>query len=191
MFARGAAVKQYHTSILRYKLTTLLRCAGRSFLASPRKEPKKATWGRRSDCAVVTLLHFGTTPDSPNSPSPKTPSQRSTMVQHAFQPFMERVQYGRICGFREDGNGQVCRGGLFCTMDFGNGLPRRAAHSSQRRGKRNIFRLNAHNQKQNHVIARPQRGRGNPYSLQCVALLGHQAAFSISAINLNLQGGAS
>ena len=35
---------------------------------------KKATWGRRSDCAVVTLLHFGTTPDSPNSPSPKTPS---------------------------------------------------------------------------------------------------------------------
>ena len=35
---------------------------------------KKATWGRRSDCAVVTLLRFGTTPDSPNSPSPKTPS---------------------------------------------------------------------------------------------------------------------
>ena len=47
---------------------------GRSFLASPRKEPKKATWGRRSDCAVVTLLRFGTTPGSPNSPSPKTPS---------------------------------------------------------------------------------------------------------------------
>ena len=74
MFARGTAFKQYHSSILRYKLATLLRCAGRSFLASPRKEPKKATWGRRSDCAVVTLLHFGTTPDSPNSPSPKTPS---------------------------------------------------------------------------------------------------------------------
>ena len=74
MFARGAAFKQYHLSILRYKLTTLLHCVGRSFLASPRKEPKKATWGRRSDCAVVTLLHFGTTPDSPNSPSPKTPS---------------------------------------------------------------------------------------------------------------------
>ena len=35
---------------------------------------KKATWGRRSDCAVVTLLHFGTTLDSRNSPSPKTPS---------------------------------------------------------------------------------------------------------------------
>ena len=35
---------------------------------------KKATWGRRSDCAVVTLLRFGATPDSPNSPSPKTPS---------------------------------------------------------------------------------------------------------------------
>ena len=74
MRVRCAAVKQYHSSILRYKLATLLRCAGRSFLASPRKEPKKATWGRRSDCAVVTLLHFGTTPDSPNSPSPKTPS---------------------------------------------------------------------------------------------------------------------
>ena len=64
----------------RYYGTNLLLCStawGVTFLLrqeSDQSPPKKATWGRRSDCAVVTLLHFGTTPDSPNSPSPKTPS---------------------------------------------------------------------------------------------------------------------